>query len=112
MADKKATASAAKKAEEINVDVNKVKGTGASGNVTVEDVADAAANSEAFIVPATYRVSPNDALGGASVSIDGKLYEGSSVVSQEEYDRIKGAKGPVSYEYTNGIPLIQGRKVS
>ncbi len=131
----KATDAAERKAEELNVDLADVKGTGADGAIKVEDVERAAQeaaadeakeNGEAAaedgdasaLAEASYeaRINPEftSAFGAQEyVLIDGKEYRDGTPFTDSEYEAIKGARSPATVEHPDGVQYVKkGRKLT
>lgn len=81
MAEKKATDAAAKKADEQNVDLEKVEGSGKDGSVTVADVEEKASESSKLV-----NAVPVDPQTRQVVGPDGVVYPSEDPVSQDYFD--------------------------
>lgn len=84
-----ATEAAQSKAEELEVNVANVKGTGKDGSVTKEDVVAAANEPEKNVV---LRVE-SDPLADEFTGPDGKSYKTGDVVTESKYDELRLSDG-------------------
>lgn len=98
---KEATKAAEKRAEEENVDLGKVEGTGKDGQVTAQDVDQAAQEPEKV-----FRVKLNEKLGQGTlgVIIEGRHFVGGETLTESEYTALGEAnKHEPTAEHPSGF---------
>jgi pyruvate/2-oxoglutarate dehydrogenase complex dihydrolipoamide acyltransferase (E2) component len=119
----KATEAAERKAVELGVDLAGVTGTGADGQVKVEDVERAAQEEVATektggTEEKTYEARLNPKLAEiygpqTSVRIGDKVYEEGTSMTESEYEEISEAKVGVSVAHQNGVqPVLRGKEIT
>jgi pyruvate/2-oxoglutarate dehydrogenase complex dihydrolipoamide acyltransferase (E2) component len=123
----KATEAAERKAAELGVDLSRVAGTGADGQVKVEDVEKAAEatapDASASADPGgteekIYEAKLNPKLAEiygpqTSVRIGDKVYEEGTPMTESEYEEISEVKVGVSVAHQNGVqPVLKGPEIS
>lgn len=129
--DQNATEAARRKADELDVDIHSVAGTGSGGRVTVEDVANAPdPQQEPEAEPAEepeeggekrFKVHLNKRwpkhvtrlyVAGGGEDGGGRMYKDGSVVTADEWERIKADRAAGNPAYPGGFQsLTKGEEV-
>lgn len=110
----KASAAAQKKADESGVDLATVKGTGAAGGITTDDVERAERLQAAGAVEAEEedtrhyeaRLNPELSPYPDSVRIGDRVYMNGTRITSAEYEELKGVKSGPSVEHPNGLQYV------
>ena len=117
----RATEAAERKAQELGVDLAGVTGTGADGQVKVEDVERAAKSVEGSVEGADVEGSAGDSEGEryfearlnpdlgdqTSIRIGEKTYSNGTRMSESEYEELKAYKSSPTVEHPNGLAYIK-----
>lgn len=116
----KATEAAERKAQELGVDLTTVTGTGAEGQIKVEDVERAAKSVEGTVEGAEvegveesgderyFEARLNPELGDQmSVRIGEKTYRDGTVISETEYEELKAYKSSPTVEHPSGVMYLR-----